>query len=121
MGIQMICVKRHHEGEEDYWAPAVFCDACGDRIENAADGNYYWNWHAKGVSEEDWYKSRMDLAFGHKRCDPMFRAVALSGELTCFPIYLAGNLGRIHPHAVSAASFRLNLGAYIGKRKESTR
>src|SRR4051812_12729073 len=42
--------------------PAIFCDACGEEIRTAADGNYHW----RGADGEK--AGGGELYFSHKRC-----------------------------------------------------
>jgi hypothetical protein len=66
----------------------VFCDHCGERIEDD-DATYQWN-----PDEAD---GGADAFFTHRRCFDAFRQarreLSFWGELIDFPIYLGRNLG----------------------------
>lgn len=70
MPICVIWEKRHHLGQSDIAYPAVFCDLCGLRIEDAKEGNYSW---ANPPEGQDWYAFRAETFFCHKRCGNRFK------------------------------------------------
>ncbi len=71
--------------------PVIVCDHCGDRITDAAEGNYEW----PGVSNTP--GQRVAVYVLHKWCSPAFEhrhsMVLDSMELTVMLPYLAQNLG----------------------------
>ena len=70
--------------------PVIVCDYCGERIADAAEGNYEW----AGVTDTP--GERVAVYFLHKWCSPAFeqrRGLVLdSMELTVMLPYLAQNL-----------------------------
>jgi hypothetical protein len=42
--------------------PAFFCDACGEEIKRADDGNYHWRWRDEEA------RGGAHPYFSHKRC-----------------------------------------------------
>ena len=70
--------------------PVIVCDHCGERIADAAEGNYEW---ARVI---DTPGERVAVYFLHKWCSPAFeqrRGLVLdSMELTVMLPYLAQNL-----------------------------
>jgi hypothetical protein len=81
------------QDRDGHACPVVVCDHCGERIEDARDGNYQWR---MGLRDTDW-GSR--VFFTHKRCCHAFeQAHPEEGftwgaiELECFPVYLGNNL-----------------------------
>lgn len=72
--IKIICEKRHHIGECDISYPAVFCDACGERITNAAEANYYWR-PDYDMKEDSFYDQKHDVFFLHCECDGKMAAL----------------------------------------------
>jgi hypothetical protein len=71
-------------------APQAFCDHCGERIEQARDGNY--EWHPGNIEPGD----EVEVYLIHKRCTQAFQQATgkhpYTGELTVFPVYLGNNL-----------------------------
>ena len=73
-------------------APQVFCDWCGERIEDARQGNFEWS-DAKNDPEQG------KVLFAHKRCSRALQAARQitpgtwrTGELMFFPLFLGNNL-----------------------------
>jgi hypothetical protein len=79
----------YHEGQ---FCPVVVCDHCGEVISNAREGNYQWQ---ASLSSE---VPPAPIYFTHKHCCRAFeaarggRALWMSIELQCLPIYLERNL-----------------------------
>lgn len=88
----MIKVELLNVGGADLFCPRFYCDACGERIERNADGNYLWYY---GVASEP----VQPVYVAHKgNCtralDALHRAdgvLAMSWELKDLPAELSHN------------------------------
>lgn len=89
------------EGE---FCPVVICDQCGERIEDARDGNYHWN------PDE---QPTMRVHFTHKACCWAFdreqkpNGITYADELADFTWYLRRNLSLETPGSPLAKAFGL--------------
>ena len=88
----MIKILKFGEGRS---GPIVCCDHCGERIQDAKNGNFMWMIGPNISLPEDG-----KLYFTHKRCCGPFErsfdmpegCMLASGELSWFPIYLERNI-----------------------------
>lgn len=77
--------------DNNLYCPKIFCDYCGNEIEDAKQGNYEWKsgFNAGFTSE---------IFFTHKQCCFPFeeqhggRSTWMTGELQVFPLFLKRNL-----------------------------
>lgn len=75
------------------YCPIIRCDWCGERIEQATDGNVEWR---MGEGPEP---TTGEIFFTHKRCCHKFehhngrRGRWYTTELIAFPVQVAANLG----------------------------
>ncbi len=86
--------------EDGLNAPAALCDQCGERIDEARQGNYVWNPHADGTPE---------MLFTHKRCYGPWRSSNhtvdwYATSLDVLPVYLEGSLNVDREQAVRKAT-----------------
>lgn len=77
------------EFRQDGMAPVILCDWCGERIADAADGNYAWGEGNNGDQIPVW--------FTHKRCHHAWAAKypdrdLFAEELRVLPLFLHRNL-----------------------------
>lgn len=91
--------------EDGLNVPAALCDQCGERIEEAGQGNYCWNPKADGAPE---------MLFTHKWCYGPWRSSnhtvdwAANG-LSVLPVYLEESLNVDRERAVSKAAMLASL------------
>lgn len=92
MPIKIVCEKRHDKGLDDIWYPAFFCDVCGGRISDAANGNFYWKPNFD-CDREAFYEKQLDAMFAHIGCDGAVEAADgwWWSPLEMFPLYLGKN------------------------------
>jgi len=101
MAIKMVIKVRHPRGLPDIACPMIFCDVCDRRIEKAEHGLYMWDAPEGECEEEAFFKGRIptEMYMVHKGyCADLVdervpSGYAMTMELSCLPIYLAGNLG----------------------------
>lgn len=91
---------------DDRTRVVVVCDHCQQPISRAEDGNCEYMESAPGAKQAPF--------FTHKACSDPFRAVrpdiALSMELTAFPVYLVANLELDFDDAVKLTAALRELG-----------
>ena len=78
--------------ENGQYCPVVVCDWCGQRIEEARQGNYEWEVDEHGLPATG------EIFFTHKQCCLAFeeahggRSHWFASELSVLPVYLSRNL-----------------------------